>query len=268
MSPNPSIPINTFSKADAAQLIEVARQKGWELPHQGQSASGHPLPILQKASSSDDAPVVLLTTGIHGDEPAGPLAVLHCLQNDLFDPRCHWLLSPLGNPDGLAKASRFNADGIDINRDFKHTHTVEARFLKNAYRQLPMPYLHLSLHEDWEYPQGYLYEINTGTLPSLADPLLDGIEREVGLSDAELLDGHTPTRRGFICHESTPDEPDGWPEAIWLVRTFPLLSYTLETPSGQPLKQRIACHCAFIKQAAEELLKVCSRVTNNENGMV
>jgi protein MpaA len=254
---SPKTSANPISKSPTPeQLIDLALAMGWDMPMQGNSPQNRLMPILQKSSASEQAPVVLLTTGIHGDEPAGPCAVRHCLQEGLFDPRCHWILSPMGNPDGLALATRHNADGVDINRDFKHTHTAEARFLKNAYKQLKQPDLHLSLHEDWEYDEAYLYEINTGTVPSLSDPLLKCIDREMGLSDAPLLDGHQPSQRGFICHESTPDEPDGWPEAIWLVQNFPLLSYTLETPSGQALAKRIRGHCQFIATAANELLKV------------
>jgi protein MpaA len=237
------------------QLIDCAKRMGWTVPMQGSSPQGRIIPILEKAANKPQAPVILLTTGIHGDEPAGPCAVLDGLQGTVFDPRCHWIVSAMGNPDGLALATRYNADGVDINRDFKHTHSSEARFLKNAYQQLKQPDLHLSLHEDWEYAEGYLYEINTGSVPSLSQPLLECIDSSVGLSDAPLLDGHQPSERGFICHESTPDEPEGWPEAIWLVRHFPLLSYTLETPSGQALAKRIRCDCKFIACAASELLK-------------
>ncbi len=248
--------VNSASRSPSPeQLIECAKSMGWAVPLQGSSPQGRIIPILERTANKAQAPVILLTTGIHGDEPAGPCAVLEGLQSAVFDSRCHWILSPMGNPDGLAQTIRHNADGIDINRDFKHTHTSEARFLKNAYRQLKQPDLHLSLHEDWEYAEGYLYEINTGSLPSLSQPLLKCIDHSVGLSDAQLLDGHIATQRGFICHESTPDEPEGWPEAIWLVRNFPLLSYTLETPSGRELAKRIRCHCEFISCAACELLK-------------
>jgi protein MpaA len=240
---------------DKNSVIELVMDKGWGIAFCGLSPLGRIMPIIEKPSANAAAPVVLLTTGIHGDEPAGPAAVLECLDKSLFNTDCHWILSPLGNPDGLAISSRYNAQGVDINRDFKLTQSKEAQFLKTAYQQIKPPDLHLSLHEDWEYADAYLYEINTGSLASLAEPLLASIDNTIGLSDASLLDGHIPTQRGFISHESTPDEPDGWPEAIWLVRHFPLLSYTLETPSGQSLTKRIDCHCQFIACAAKELLK-------------
>ena len=69
-------------------------------------------PALQKSGG------IYLSTGIHGDEPAPPLALLALLEAGVFDARAIWFLCPLLNPDGLARRTRENAGGIDLNRDY------------------------------------------------------------------------------------------------------------------------------------------------------
>jgi hypothetical protein len=48
---------------------------------------------------------VYLSAGIHGDEPAGPLALLELLHGGFFDSGIHWILCPALNPAGLQKIS-------------------------------------------------------------------------------------------------------------------------------------------------------------------
>lgn len=68
-------------------------------------------------------PEVLLVLGaIHGNEPASQtlaLALLQDLQKSRFNPDNQTIhILPLCNPDGLERNTRFNASGIDLNRNF------------------------------------------------------------------------------------------------------------------------------------------------------
>ena len=72
---------------------------------------------LEAWERSGDGPRVYLSAGIHGDEPAGPLALLELLKNDFFNSECHWLLCPTLNPTGLSASTRENSSGVDLNRD-------------------------------------------------------------------------------------------------------------------------------------------------------
>jgi hypothetical protein len=69
-------------------------------------------------------PRVLLIGGIHGDEFSSVSTVfkwLALLERDP-DPRFHWRIVPVSNPDGLlrppAQSRRMNANGVDLNRNF------------------------------------------------------------------------------------------------------------------------------------------------------
>jgi protein MpaA len=67
--------------------------------------------------------VIFIMATIHGDEPAGiPIVkqLAEYLQNNeqgFLNGRTVVLL-PVANPDGLAKNTRYNANGVDLNRNF------------------------------------------------------------------------------------------------------------------------------------------------------
>lgn len=59
-----------------------------------------------------------LAAGIHGDEPAGVEAVVRLLEGGGLPVDVDWLALPALNPAGLARGTRTNPDGIDLNRAF------------------------------------------------------------------------------------------------------------------------------------------------------
>jgi len=75
------------------------------------------------SAAAEGAKRILLIGGIHGDEFTSVSIVFHWMdwvrQRDAS--QYHWRVIPLANPDGLkAKPStRFNANGVDINRNFQ-----------------------------------------------------------------------------------------------------------------------------------------------------
>jgi hypothetical protein len=195
---------------------------------------------LWRPAKHPSAPTWVLSAGIHGDEPSGTFAIIEALLNDALGNAVHWSVWPLLNPSGFIRDRREDAAGRDLNRDFKTRRSTLVRFFIDAIERLDMPpTLHLSLHEDWEYAQGYLYEINSSDQPSLAQPLLQAIESTTGLLQAPLIDGHLPTSPGYIFHATEPDLPYGWPEAIYMVKRFPLCSYTVEAPGKAPFNLRM-----------------------------
>jgi len=91
----------------------------------------------------------LLVVGtIHGTEPAG-LAVTRGLLR--IAPPLHtelWIV-PTINPDGLARGTRANAAGVDLNRDFHHFSQPETRIARGLIRRI-RPNLSVWFHQ----PQG------------------------------------------------------------------------------------------------------------------
>lgn len=197
-------------------------------------------------------PSVYLSSGIHGDEPAGPLAILQLLENGLFDSELAWRICPAINPTGLAAGMRDNHLGVDLNRDYFLRVTSEVAAHAKWIESSQPPDLFLSLHEDWEVNNFYLYEINTAKdEPHIARGILRAVSEHFQPEDSALIDDHTPREPGWIFHPPEPDEPHGWPEAIFLAKRGCPLSFTFETPSGAPLLQRMHAHCAAVQSALQ-----------------
>ncbi|MFQ6035434.1 MAG: DUF2817 domain-containing protein [Sedimentisphaerales bacterium] len=115
----------------------------------GRTVQQRPI-ICTVVGQGPDTTFILAT--IHGNEPAGtPLVrrLIEYLQQhpDLLAGRKVVLL-PVANPDGMAQASRYNAKGVDLNRNFAtanrrnsptHGHTAlsepEARVITSVIRQ-------------------------------------------------------------------------------------------------------------------------------------
>jgi protein MpaA len=193
---------------------------------------------------------VYLSAGIHGDEPAGPLALLDLMVGNFFTPDIDWTICPALNPTGLAAGTRDNAEGIDLNRDYLKTRTLEVAAHHRWLALQPQPDLFLSLHEDWETRGFYLYEINLGRdEPPRARAILDAVRPWFHPEDAAEIDGHTPREPGWIFHPAEPDLPEGWPEAIHMANLGCPLSFTFETPSRADLRDRVAAHCAAVRAA-------------------
>lgn len=185
-------------------------------------------------------PRIYLSAGIHGDEPAPPLALLDWLERGWFDDRAVWLLCPLLNPTGLARGTRHNADDVDLNRDFKSPRTAEIRAHVAWLNRQPAPDLAICLHEDWEAAGFYLYELNALGLPSPARAMLEAVSSVCPIEPAIIIDGRPTDEPGIIRPIADPLLRDLWPESIFLRHQGAGLGYTIESPSALPLPRRIA----------------------------
>ena len=77
---------------------------------------------------------VLLSAGIHGNEPAGVDCMIDFIEDlskspSKFSPFTFNII-PIVNPWGWIHNIRFNKDGIDINRDFASFNSQEAKILE------------------------------------------------------------------------------------------------------------------------------------------
>lgn len=182
---------------------------------------------------------IYLSTGIHGDEPAGPLALLDWLKNPL-PTDVNWLICPLLNPRGHACGTRCNTEGIDLNRDYLRRSSDEIRAHASWLETMPRPDMLISLHEDWETTGFYFYEINlTEDRPLRSASLLEAVAPILPIEPMSVIDDHQTREPGWIYHAADPDLPDSWPEAIFLAKRGCPLSYTFESPSSFALDQRI-----------------------------
>lgn len=216
--------------------VAAARQHGWQvtgIPFDG----GGELLTFQRATPGARRNVYL-STGIHGDEPAGPLAVQRLLEENRWPGDANLFLCPCLNPTGFLHNQRENQHGKDVNRDYKHFETAEARAHVAWLERQPVFDVAFCLHEDWESNGFYLYELNPDGLPSLARRMVDAVARVCPIDLAEVIEGR-PAKGGVIHPSHDPTSRPQWPEAFWLLRNKTRLSYTLEAPSDFPLATRV-----------------------------
>ena len=198
-------------------------------------------------------PRIYLSAGVHGDEPAPPLALLEMLEADTFDDRATWFLVPLLNPAGFRAGTRDNAAGIDLNRDYLDLKSAEVRGHVAWLRRQPNFDLTICLHEDWEATGFYLYELNPQQRLSLAPAMLAAATHDLPVEPGEVIDGRPIDQPGIIRPVSDPLLRETWPEAIYLRHHHTTLSYTTESPSTVDLPRRIAAQRAAIEAALRAL---------------
>lgn len=224
--------------AVAQQLVTAAQAAGFRVEPFGEM-EGCPLFALTRRRPGM-RPKIYLSAGIHGDEPAGPLALLELIAAGYFDDRANWFLCPLLNPTGLVRGTRENIDGVDLNRDYREPRAAETRAHISWLRRQPNFDLTLCLHEDWESTGFYLYELNRAGRPTLADRMIAAVITGCPLEPATVIDGREIDAPGIIRPHGDPLERELWAEAIYLHAHHTKLGYTLETPSALAIEVRVA----------------------------
>jgi murein peptide amidase A len=211
---------------------------------------------LQRAFPKFSAPRstfrVYLSTGIHGDEPAGPLALLRLLEANAWPPDVEVWALPCLNPTGFPLNRRENAAGVDLNRDYRHLQTLEIRAHATWLERQPEFDVTLCLHEDWEAHGFYIYELNPENRPSLAPKMIEAVAGICPVDRSEVIEGR-PASGGIIRPNLDPGTRPQWPEAFWLLQNKTKLSYTLESPSDFPLETRVNALVAGVGAALENL---------------
>src|SRR5215475_11234963 len=76
------------------------------------SAAGQP--HLRSAAATSQISRIYISAGIHGDEPAGPLAARQLLEDNAWPADVSLWLLPCLNPTGFQFHRRENSDGIDL----------------------------------------------------------------------------------------------------------------------------------------------------------
>jgi murein peptide amidase A len=223
---------------------EIAAQQGFAAAELCQTSAG-PILAWERLGAGK---TIYLSAGMHGDEPAGPLAMLELLRAGFFRENATWRLCPVINPTGLAAGTRENANGLDLNRDYLICESLEIRSHKSWLAGRSAPDLFISLHEDWETSGFYYYEINQRCEePQSPSLLMAAVSPWFAPEPLEEIDGHMVNQPGWIFHCSEPDLREQWPEAIFLAKHGCPVSYTLETPSQASLDARVSAQMAAVR---------------------
>lgn len=229
--------------------LAAAKTHGWSIEE---------IPVSQKPSLfalthspsriTNHVSRIYISTGIHGDEPAGPLAVRQLLQENQWPDNASLSLIPCLNPTGLRLNRRENDQGIDLNRDYLDVKAPETLAHINWLTRQPSFDFCFCLHEDWESDGFYVYELNPENRPSLASHIVAQVAELCPIDLSEVIEGR-PAQNGIIRPSVDPRSRPQWPEAFYLLSNKTRLSYTLEAPSDFPLPTRVAALVTSVRAA-------------------
>lgn len=205
----------------------------------------HDYPIYQtRLVSSAAAPrPVLITGGVHGDEPAGVESVLRFLgrDNSALLERFSFQVIPCINPTGYVHGTRETREGVDINRGFEGDDAPEVAIVKKAIGNTQYV-LAMDFHEDYDATGFYLYEGRRNE--DYIGSALAAAAKAVGPID--------PDDPG----EDAPDIAEGVYQISPTWGTVGLAPYLLhfhsehviipETPTVWQLDQRVALHLTVL----------------------
>ncbi|MBL7864671.1 MAG: peptidase M14 [Cyclobacteriaceae bacterium] len=168
-----SMTTRRFKHEDVVAVVGKLN-KNFRITPLGKSVEGRSINLI----SYGQGPVqVLMWSQMHGDETTATRAILDIFKflqardaHDAFRQKIKtsitWHFIPMLNPDGAARFTRRNHDGIDINRDALRLQTPEGRILKRVRD---------SLRADWGFnlhDQGRGMAVNgkPATISLLAPP--------------------------------------------------------------------------------------------------
>ena len=218
------------------------------------SVGNRKYPLIKIVVGKGNPKRILISGGIHGDEPAGVETICTFLENKLyrnFLDCWEFTLLPCINPSGFEVGTRNNHDDIDLNRMFKEaTAPQEVDFVKAV---LDKPYnLDLELHEDIDTPGYYLFQKDLSSeLSSLGRVILDRVESIHPLNLAEEIE-EFPAVRGLISRLTEPEEMEWWPMALYANTRGCSHVLTLETSPVLPMAVRVNAHLRAILTALEQ----------------
>jgi predicted deacylase len=242
-------------------------------------AGVHPIYAVLTRNYRSDLPRIILSAGIHGEEPAGVYALLEFMKRDIskFLGHFSFLILPCLNPYGFTRGVRFAGGAVDLNRSFdKDDGLPEVEAVRELLGRFPGPYrLAIDLHEtDTCMPRGtaysvetiptgfYMYETTPSGRPVLGPAILEGLRTS----------GYPVTRRrsvyGAECRNGLiASVPPGNPEYPTLPEFNSTLDWYLlknnhthhvvatETPTAWPLKRRVATQKKALVHALHHLRK-------------
>ncbi|NRA61797.1 MAG: succinylglutamate desuccinylase/aspartoacylase family protein [Psychrobium sp.] len=170
----------------------------------GKSTQGRPLYQIESNSHSNEWVVVL--GRMHPPEVTGALALFpfveNLMSNKAFIQRFNVLVIPNLNPDGVAMGNwRHNANGVDLNRDWKTFKQVESRLVRDKLNAITAAGGNIvfaldfhSTRKDIFYTMPSSYGLNP---PHLVENWLGALEKIVAPFVVRQQPGNNPDKGVF-----------------------------------------------------------------------
>ncbi len=207
-----------------------------------------PIHQIHLASSRDTPQSVLITGGVHGDEPAGVEAALQFLERDNteFLKQFSFTIIPCVNPYGYVHNTRETHDDIDINRSFETDSVAEAAIVKKVLGQTQFSFA-IDFHEDYDATGFYLYEGRRDE--KYIGPELATAAKAIGPVDPEDPGEDAPNLVEGVYKVATEWGTQGL--APYLLHFHSKHVIISETPTVWQLEQRVALHLTILDTALD-----------------
>jgi len=197
-------------------------------------------PLYRLVINPEVQQTVCIVTGVHGNEIAGPLSILH-LVTDIINElpsEYRYIVYPLINPSGFDLRQRFDADGRDLNAIYSDTlksanyHEVQV-FYQDALKFTPFEAV-ITLHEDSDLEKFYMYGLGKENLDFYH--AVCGFARTwiPAWTNADIY-GCSSDEHGLVLSTARDHAIDGALYKKGLTR----LAYTLETPGRLDIHFRV-----------------------------
>jgi len=205
--------------------------------------------IVRRSNESEPAFKFGIFGGVHGDEPAGVLAILELARwaaaqpPELRDFELHFY--PVCNPSGYHLGTRHNQNGLDINREFwLESRQPEVLFLERELQREKYDGI-IALHADDECDGCYGFVRGALLSEHLLRPALAAANAHLPYCVHPIIDGFTADegiiRQGYSGILSAP--PEQRPQPLEIV---------FETPALAPLDQQVEAAVAAVQTMLAE----------------
>jgi len=249
-------------KAVLSSCLKLAKKHGWEIekivaskgleilalkrivPNTAKSTTEVKTPKVKKLKNSKKVAKIkniYISAGIHGDEPAGPLAIQKLLVNNNWPENLNIYLLPCLNPTGCKLHTRENKDGADLNREYLKPKSAEV-VAHIAWLEKQVNFdMSICLHEDWEADGFYIYGSNKIMAKKIAKEVENVFPLEQNLADDR------PVKNGVVVTGSYKSfKMPFWPEAFYLHIKKKASNFTLEASSDYNLEDRVLAHVTAV----------------------
>ena len=210
------------------------------------------LPVLCASAGPRDVPTIYVNGGTHGDEPAGVEAALVFLESGIgrWRDRVRFEVVPCLSPWAYIHNSRLNAQGVDINWAFLRDDVSEVEVLKQFVEGKVFAGV-LDLHEDWESPGFYLYEM-FGERGPLGQAMVDAVAKVCPLNGNAEIEEEVAVN-GVIhpnMEVAKRKRGEGIPIALYQ-RGYTGHLVTAESPTEKDMDMRVSAHLAVLEVMVE-----------------
>jgi murein peptide amidase A len=191
---------------------------------------------------------VFLSAGIHGDEPAGVECLLRLLEAQPSWMKQHNIVVfPCLNPWGYERNSRVNAQGKDVNRQWRLSESEEVRLVLKALGKQRFD-LAICLHEDYDADGFYLYElVCSGSM--FGPALVKVASRVLPIDSRSSIEGRKAQRGVVMRSPQSLRRRLYWPEALYHMFHHCNHTLTTETPSCFPIDRRVRAQTEVVRMA-------------------